>query len=169
MLVRHLRKLAKAAATTKMTESNLALVFGPTLMQSPEAGNGTPGDMQGCQQVVLALLQMPTDLWSEAEEHVSFAMPTLVNRSLPSGLAHCPDVLLTGPLGNTPIRRFGAWTEASTSAPCRRRKPRSGRAVPQPAAAEGRAAHEAATSRRLFDPPALNEPGPRFKCYSILL
>lgn len=31
---------------TKMPESNIALVFGPTLMQSPEAGMGAPGEMQ---------------------------------------------------------------------------------------------------------------------------
>ena len=65
LLFRHLRRIMAQQQSNRMNAENLALVFGPTIMRSPD---GLSGDMEshgGQVLAVRALLNLPASVWSK--------------------------------------------------------------------------------------------------------
>jgi hypothetical protein len=65
-LVRHLRRVAAEETSNRMSLENLALVFGPTIMRSPDGLRGDLADNGHQILVAKAILSLPLDLWNNA-------------------------------------------------------------------------------------------------------
>ena len=66
-LMEHLRRIAAAQEKTRMKFSNLAAIFAPTLLQSPDGDDVNFRDVCLQMKCVLVMLELPEALWASCE------------------------------------------------------------------------------------------------------